>query len=72
MAKTVIDINEDVLALAAKVLGTRTKKDTVNAALQEIVAREQRLAALEELRRLAADGAYDDLLKPEFEQEAWR
>ena len=32
--KTMIDLNDDALALAAKELGTTTKKDTVNAALE--------------------------------------
>ncbi|MET8544976.1 type II toxin-antitoxin system VapB family antitoxin [Kitasatospora sp. NPDC004799] len=72
MAKTMIDINEEALALAAEVLGTKTKKDTVNAALEEIGARRRRELALQELTRLAEDGAFDKLLEPGFEEEAWR
>lgn len=38
MAKTLIDIDDDALARAQQVLGTATKKDTVNRALVEAVA----------------------------------
>ncbi|MET8703182.1 type II toxin-antitoxin system VapB family antitoxin [Kitasatospora sp. NPDC004723] len=72
MAKTMIDINEEALALAAEVLGTTTKKDTVNAALEEIGARYRREQALAQLVALADDGAFDKLLEPGFEEEAWR
>jgi Arc/MetJ family transcription regulator len=34
MAKTSIAIDEEALAAAAEVLGTKTKKNTVNAALR--------------------------------------
>lgn len=36
MVKTPVEIDQDALALAAEVLGTKTKKDTVNAALREV------------------------------------
>ncbi len=38
MAKTLIEIDEEYLAAAQQVLGTATKKDTVNAALREVTA----------------------------------
>ncbi|MBX6722153.1 MAG: type II toxin-antitoxin system VapB family antitoxin [Dactylosporangium sp.] len=56
MARTMIDIDEEALAEAARVLGTTTKKDTVNAALREAVARERRLEALLESQEMAARG----------------
>lgn len=64
MSKTVIDIDDEALADAAEVLGTRTKKDTVNAALRETGARARRRRAIAELGRLAEDGAFDALLTP--------
>ncbi|WP_425554923.1 type II toxin-antitoxin system VapB family antitoxin [Kitasatospora putterlickiae] len=67
-----IDIDEDALALAAEVLGTVTKKDTVNAALVEIGMRERRRQARERMRALAADGAFDKALEPGFKEEVWR
>ncbi len=72
MAKTVIDLDEEALALAAEELGTKTKKDTVNAALAAIGARKRRRAAIENLRRLAEDGSFDKLLEPGFKEEVWR
>ncbi|BEK91579.1 hypothetical protein NSK11_contig00010-0018 [Nocardia seriolae] len=38
-----IDLNDEMLALAAKELGTTTKKDTVNAALEFVAQRRQRI-----------------------------
>lgn len=44
--KTMIDIDAEALALAAKELGTTTKKDTVNAALAFVAGRRRRIDAL--------------------------
>ena len=61
MAKTLIDVDEDLLAEASSALGTSTKKDTVNKALLHAVeaSRERRRRALEDLQRLADEGAFD-------------
>ncbi|MFF7101457.1 type II toxin-antitoxin system VapB family antitoxin [Streptomyces nigra] len=59
MSRTVIDLDDDALEAAAKELGTSTKTDTINTALREIVARNRRLRALNELQDLAAEGALD-------------
>lgn len=40
MPKTLIDIDLDALAQVQQILGTATKKDTVNRALQEVVRRD--------------------------------
>jgi Arc/MetJ family transcription regulator len=42
--KTVIDLDPDLTEAAAKVLGTKTKKDTVHAALAAAVAEAERKA----------------------------
>jgi Arc/MetJ family transcription regulator len=42
MAKTMVDIDEDLLAYAAEVLGTSTKKATVEAALRAATAKQAR------------------------------
>lgn len=39
MGKTLIDVDEQALEQARKILGTETKKDTVNSALREVVRR---------------------------------
>ncbi len=44
--KTMIDIDDEALAAAARALGTATKKATVNAALRLAGDRELRIAAL--------------------------
>ena len=46
MAKTLIDVDEEYLAAAQEVLHTVTKKDTVNAALQFVASRRQRIEQL--------------------------
>ena len=61
MAKTLLDVDEDLLAEASTALGINTKKDTVNEALRQAVeaSRERRRRALEDLQRLADEGAFD-------------
>lgn len=38
MSRTLVDVDPDLLSAASAVLGTRTKKDTVTAALRAAVA----------------------------------
>ncbi|MER6296280.1 MULTISPECIES: type II toxin-antitoxin system VapB family antitoxin [Streptomyces] len=59
MSRTVIDLDDEALAAAAKELGTTTKRDTINTALREVVARNRRLRALGELQDLEDEGAFD-------------
>ena len=59
MSRTVIDLDDDMLADVARALGTRTKKDTVNAALREVLENRRRALALTKLRQATADGAFD-------------
>ena len=42
MSRTILDIDDELLAEAAKIFGTTTKKATVNAALLAAVNREKR------------------------------
>lgn len=63
MARTVIDLDDDLVVEVAGVLGTKTKKDTVNSALREVLQARRRAIALAELRASVAEGAIDvDLL----------
>jgi len=62
MTKTPVEIDDEALAAAAQVLGTRTKKDTVNAALREVSQRLLRLRALEQLGAMADQGQFDEFL----------
>ncbi|MEV1240954.1 type II toxin-antitoxin system VapB family antitoxin [Nonomuraea sp. NPDC052129] len=59
MTKTLIDLDDEALAEAAKLLGTSSKKDTVNAALREIVDRRRRAAAVARMREMVAQGEID-------------
>lgn len=61
VTKTLIDVDEDLLAEATTALGTSTKKDTVNEALRQAVetSRERRRRALEDLQRIADEGGFD-------------
>jgi Arc/MetJ family transcription regulator len=68
MAKTLIDVNEEYLAAAQEVLHTKTKKDTINAALRTVAA----LAARRrDLQRLAT-GGLPDLEDAEVMRAAWQ
>jgi Arc/MetJ family transcription regulator len=62
MTKMLIDIDDDALAEASNLLGTKTKKDTVNAALRETTQRLRRAKALARLAELGEAGAFDELL----------
>lgn len=62
MSKLLLEVDDDALAKAAELLGTSTKKDTVNTALLEIVKHRSRAIALAELRGMGAQGDFDILL----------
>jgi Arc/MetJ family transcription regulator len=66
--KTLIDIDDELLAQAREVLQTSTKKDTVNGALAEVVALARRRALLAEL---TGDGL-PDLLDEKVMSAAWQ
>ena len=59
MSRTVIDLDDDLLADVARALGTRTKKETVNTALREVLENRRRAMALTRLREAAAAGGFD-------------
>jgi Arc/MetJ family transcription regulator len=59
VSRTVIDLDDELLAEVAQALGTSTKKDTVNTALREVLDNRRRALALARLREATADGAFD-------------
>lgn len=64
MTKILVDVDDTVLAEAMELLGAKTKKETINLALQEVTARQRRLKAFRELCALADSGALDlDILR---------
>ncbi|MFD8979795.1 type II toxin-antitoxin system VapB family antitoxin [Streptomyces sp. NPDC059564] len=66
MARTVIDVDDALLAEAAKLFGTKTKVATVNAALQDAVNRRKREAFFTRL----AEGRLPDLTGPVEQSDA--
>ncbi|WP_330330560.1 type II toxin-antitoxin system VapB family antitoxin [Streptomyces sp. NBC_00536] len=62
MSNLYVEVDDDALADAAAILGTKSKKDTVNAALHEVARRRRRLEALEELMEMGQRGDFDILL----------
>lgn len=55
MAITAVDIDDAMLEKAREILGTRTKKDTINAALREVVRREAATALIDLLKSDAVE-----------------
>jgi Arc/MetJ family transcription regulator len=68
MSTTQIELDPRLLAEAAQVLGTKTKKDTVNEALRRVVQDEIRRRHVDEL----VSGALPDLADPTIMSAAWR
>jgi Arc/MetJ family transcription regulator len=68
MSRTLIDTNDELLARAQVLLGTATKKDTVNAALAQVVALNARRQFLDDARR----GLLADAVKTDVVERAWR
>lgn len=68
MARTLIDVDDGLLAQAAELLGTPTKKDTVNRALAEVV----RLHARDQELQFWTNGGLPDLADPDVMTQAWR
>jgi Arc/MetJ family transcription regulator len=59
VSRTVVDLDDELVAAVARALGTRTKKETVNTALREVLENRRRALALTRLREAAADGGFD-------------
>ncbi len=70
--KTVIDLDDELLERARLELGTKSKKDTIHAALRLVAERSERLAAIRELLSVDRDwtGIVDDDKTPQGQQDA--
>lgn len=68
MHKTALRLDEDLLAQARAVLGTKTATETIHTALAAVVARQGRARLFERLRSL--DGI--DLANEAVMRDAWR
>lgn len=63
MTRTVIDIDDKALATASRILGTKTKVATVNAALAEVAKRDEQLEAILGIARGSKDLANPEIMK---------
>jgi Arc/MetJ family transcription regulator len=54
--RTNIEIDDDVLREAQRLIGTRTKRETVDVALRELVARHRRIGVLKLRGRVHWEG----------------
>lgn len=68
MTRTLIDADDELLDRARVLLRTGTKKDTVNAALAQVVALDARRQFLDDARAGAISDAADDTVM----DPAWR
>ncbi|WP_342213213.1 type II toxin-antitoxin system VapB family antitoxin [Nocardia wallacei] len=69
--KTMVDLDDEALALAAKELGTTTKKDTVNAALRFVAERRRRIEEILDDYPYSF-GVGPDITDPEIMKQARR
>jgi Arc/MetJ family transcription regulator len=56
MSKTSVEVDQDILREAAAILGTRTLRETIDAALREVVHAKRRL---ELIALLSQEGRFD-------------
>ncbi|WP_089158275.1 type II toxin-antitoxin system VapB family antitoxin [Micromonospora sp. NBS 11-29] len=70
--KTVIDLDDELLERARRELGTKSKKDTIHAALRQVAERSERMEAIRELLSIDRDwtGIVDDDKVPDSEKDA--
>ncbi|MEU8569954.1 type II toxin-antitoxin system VapB family antitoxin [Streptomyces pathocidini] len=68
MSRTMIDLDDALVQEAAEILGTTTKRATINGALAEFVAAAKRRRFMEMLD----EGLFEDLGDPGVMVEAWR
>jgi Arc/MetJ family transcription regulator len=69
MSRTLIDIDDEALAEVRQHLGTKSKKDTVNAALRDVLNMKARA---EEFDFLASEDRLSELGPDEARRQAWR
>jgi len=72
MAKTMVDLDEEALREAQAVLGTTTKKDTINRALGAVVASARRSEAVVAEIERGHSGFYRRLLDSEVAENLTR
>ena len=69
--RTNIEIDDELMAEAMKASGTKTKRETVTYALQELVLSRSRRRALEEMKGMGWDGDLDQMRNDWTEDTDW-
>jgi Arc/MetJ family transcription regulator len=59
MSVTQVDLDDEALNEAMRLLGTKTKKETINMALREVVQRMRRMEAFDRILEKGQRGHYD-------------
>jgi Arc/MetJ family transcription regulator len=60
MSVTQVDLDDEALNEAMRLLGTKTKKETINMALREVVQRTRRVEAAQKLFEMGQRGDFDE------------
>ncbi|GEM32984.1 hypothetical protein NN3_39910 [Nocardia neocaledoniensis NBRC 108232] len=72
MTVTQIDLDDDALREAMRLMGSSTKKDTVNAALRDYVQRVRRVEAAQRLFERGQRGDFDSAAATRDKEKAAR
>jgi Arc/MetJ family transcription regulator len=73
MSVTQIDLDDETLAEAMRLMGTTTKKETVNRALHEYVTQRRRLEAFNKMAEMGLRGDFDEAAEAHFAaKKAWK
>jgi Arc/MetJ family transcription regulator len=67
VTKISVEVDPDKLDRAKRILGTETVRDTIDAALREVI----RIDSVRRLVDLAEQGTFSTLLAPDAEQRLW-
>jgi Arc/MetJ family transcription regulator len=73
MSVTQVDVDDEALNEAMRLLGTKTKKETINAALREVVQRLRREEAAQRLFEMGQRGDFDQAVEARAAvKRAWK
>lgn len=62
LVERTVEVDAELLAKAAEILGTKSDADTINATLEYLVNGGRRREALERLKEMAERGDFDHML----------
>ncbi len=73
MSVTQVDLDDEALNEAMRLLGTKTKKETINMALREVVQRMRRMEAFDRLLEMGQRGDFDQAAEAHAAaKKAWK